>query len=420
MKFGAVYCVYEDSGFLEESIRRIYGLVDKIVILINYAPWNGKVYKDFNKDTYLKISDFFDPFNKIEVVSKFWSTEEEQRNFGLDFLKNEGIPYCLIVDDDELYNYEHLKWAFNQVEKTPDVACHLVLSQVYWKTREYAIQIVKNVSFPFIVKTGGEAFFHDNRSVTVLTNQGYKWASFPEHKILCHHFSYVRSDEHMIRKIRTFSHAPDVTSDWYSNKWLYWNEEVEDLHPNVDNPGSFKRAKHIDNFQHKLEEDCISSDWYKKLKGFNYIKIHNKLNVIEEQRAYVEFCYRLIAFLKPKNVFDYKPFLTYYGFAEAIHQYKLDTELCVIPLENHYTDTSYSFMPDDWSVDKKFDFIHVNKTLEPKQVFFKLDRSKDSYILLSDSMAGNKKLFHELRKDFDFYEVKYGTGFALIRVPKRN
>lgn len=423
MSFGAVYCVYEDSGFLEESIRRIYGLVDKVVLLVNFAPWNGKVYKDYNKETYLKVSDFFDPLNKIEVVSKFWTTEEEQRNYGLSLLRNAGITHCLIIDDDEMYNYEELKWAFQRANEMPDVACHLVLSQVYWKDRQHAIDITENVSFPFIVKTHGESYFHDNRSVTVLTNKGYRWASFPESRILCHHYSYVRSDEHMLRKIRTFSHAPDVTSDWYSNKWLYWNEDVEDLHPNVENPGSFKRARNIKNFKRTLEPDCLSSDWVKELKQLQYIKIKSKLNVVDEQRKFIEFCYRLIAFLKPRRIFEYKPFLTYYGFAEAIHQYNLNTKMDIDVLEGHYTDVTYPFINENEGehlYENTYDFVHINKHLEAVKIFAMLDRTKDSYIMLSESMAGNKDLFLELRTEYDYYEVKYMTGFALIKVPKRN
>ena len=318
-----------------------------------------------------------------------------------------------------MYNYEDLKWAFQRALEMPDVACHLVLSQVYWKDRDHAIDITKNVSFPFIVKAQGESYFHENRSVTVLTNKGYRWASFPENRVLCHHFSYVRSDEHMLRKIRTFSHAPDVTSDWYSNKWLYWNEGVEDLHPNVENPGSFKRARHISNFDRTLEPDCLSSDWIKEIKQLQYIKIRSRLNVVEDQRKYIEFCYRLVAFLKPERILDFKPFLTYYGFAEAIHQHNLKTKLDMELLEGHYTDTTYPFM-GEMDQEGSYDFIHVNKHLDASKILKLLNRSKDSYVLISESMAGNKKLFLELRKEYEYYEVKYLTGFALVKIPKRN
>ena len=76
-KIGAVYCVYEDSGFLTESIQRIYPLMDKILILVGFAPWNGKATHSISLKTHETILKIPEPNNKIEVLSKRWLTEHE-------------------------------------------------------------------------------------------------------------------------------------------------------------------------------------------------------------------------------------------------------------------------------------------------------------------------------------------------------
>ncbi|GAH13593.1 unnamed protein product [marine sediment metagenome] len=52
--------------------------------------------------------------------------------------------------------------------------------------------------------------------------------------------SYVRSDEEMLRKIQSFSHAKDIFSGWYENIWLKWRNDMTNLHPSK--VGDFKKT----------------------------------------------------------------------------------------------------------------------------------------------------------------------------------
>lgn len=246
---GAVYCVYENSAFLQESIRRVYELVDSVIILVNCRPWNGVPIPDAPLKTISDIHNLFDPDHKIQVVSKYWRSEAEQRNFGNKLLHSMGLPWCLIIDDDEMYNYQELK---KVLQSLGSISHRVLLSyqKIYWKSRQYSIRNV-GPALPVLCKTDPkDVGFSHARMVEV---SGGTWQALPAEQLLCHHLSYVRSDEQMHRKITTFSHAHEHPMlEWYKNIWLRWTPEMVNLHPNPDAPWSFDQAVATDQGVEKI------------------------------------------------------------------------------------------------------------------------------------------------------------------------
>jgi len=234
---GAAFCLYEPSAFLFESVKRIYPVVEKIVFLINYKPWQGVPIPGSLVNTFRIATSLSDPDNKIEILSGKWASEAEQRNAGLSLLNERKINWCLVIDDDELYNRHELEEAFKLLGANQKVAAHLIYHQIYWKNRD---TIIKGLfgSFPTIVATNGLLFFNQDRMIRV--DKKHTWESVPADIIVCHHMSYVRSDREMLNKIQNFSHADTVVKDWYEKKWLNWNEGIIDFHPTT--PEAFKKT----------------------------------------------------------------------------------------------------------------------------------------------------------------------------------
>ena len=245
---GAVYCVYDDSGFLAESVQRIYPLMDRIVFLVNFKPWQGEP----NPAAYTRTMDIItalpDPDHKIEILSRFWATEAIQRNYGTWFLRQSGLEWCLIIDDDELYNVKQLEWAINSVDLSQH-ACYLFAHQIYWKRRDLVVDM-DSFAVPCIISTEENLVqFNENRMVIVY--KGKTWTAVPRENIICHHMSFVRTDEQMLRKINTFSHAHQVVPSWYEEKWLKWTTDMTDLHPT--GPSGFRKVISADTAAYKLE-----------------------------------------------------------------------------------------------------------------------------------------------------------------------
>jgi hypothetical protein len=271
---GAMYCVYENSGYLQESIRRIYDSVDKVLILLNYKPWNGEGEDSVVADTYKQVSEIFDPQSKIVLISQFWNAEDTQRNFGKKILHEMGIKWCLTVDDDELYNYDQLE-AVKKILETTDKYVLLIPQKVYWKTPEYCIE--NNViAFPALCLADPmKTYFRHARNTIV---NGGNWETLPPEIVICHHYSYVRTEEQLQRKIKTFSHATDYSfEDWYENVWCKWTPEMENLHPNPGGKSTFKKAVPVAQTGSVLEPSgCYPGSFLEKaLRATDFQKVSN-------------------------------------------------------------------------------------------------------------------------------------------------
>jgi hypothetical protein len=256
-KVGAAYCVYEDSGTLNESIRRIYSLVDHVLILLSFEPWNGVANIDASLETYKKASEIYDPDNKVTLISKCWKNEAEQRNFGKGYLHNLGIKWCFIIDDDEFYNHDQLQTMI-EVLQTSKMFVYLIRHQIYWKSREYCIDGTVAAMPAFVLSDNAKTIFRQNRNVEVL---GGNWDTPNQDDIVCHHFSYVRTNEQLLRKIATFSHANDYPfANWYENIWLPWTLASENLHPSPESVSVFRRAIPVAEGKYQLEKTGFSRE----------------------------------------------------------------------------------------------------------------------------------------------------------------
>jgi len=246
-KIGAQYCVYEDSGTLTESIQRIYPYVDAIQILLNYRPWCGEPNPAGAKATYDTVRSIPDPEKKIMLISKYWETEAEQRNYGKDLFEKMGMPWTMIIDDDEMYNGQELADAIETLQKTDHQAL-LVHQQIYWKTKDYCMQNITYAMPTFVISNLERCHFHYCRNIKVVGT----WTNLDPNTIINHHLSYVRTDDKLLRKIQTFSHADEerrdgknqkqIWQDWYENVWLKWEPEMTGLHPNPSEKYSWYKA----------------------------------------------------------------------------------------------------------------------------------------------------------------------------------
>lgn len=245
---GAVYCVYDACDFLEESVLRVYPLVDRVLFLLNFQSWSGESNTGILQNTYLRILGIPDPDQKIQIFSKSWPDEESQRNSGLTILKNQNIEWCLVVDDDEMFNRSALKLVFSSLDSA-EHAAYLFYHQIYWKNRDTIIEGLFG-SFPSLMRTDGSVYFNENR--TILVKKGHTWFTISDKNIVCHHFSYIRPKETMLQKVKLFSHAKDLRTDWYEKKWLNWQSDLTDLHP--IQPPVFKRAIPLSESLYRLEK----------------------------------------------------------------------------------------------------------------------------------------------------------------------
>ncbi|HXX70442.1 MAG TPA: tetratricopeptide repeat protein [Polyangiaceae bacterium] len=232
--FAAVVCVYDDHRWLSESIESVYSECDRIFIFLNDRPWYGPLRDQ--TDTLGAVEALADRDSKITVVRGSWATEAAERNAGLDLLREAGFNYCFVLDSDEIYDPAHLQAMKRVVAASPEIQCWHLSLFTYWKSPAYRIDPKEPLKPAVFVKVG-HARFTLNRQVDASSR-----ALIDERVGICHHLSYARSNEELLKKITSFSHASEVIPGWYENVWLEWDKDraLTELHPT--HPAAYQHA----------------------------------------------------------------------------------------------------------------------------------------------------------------------------------
>jgi glycosyltransferase involved in cell wall biosynthesis len=224
-RFAAVCCIYDDDSWLAPTIESVYEACDSIWFLIGERPWNGPATDQ--APLIARIGALPDPAGKIRIVRGDWTDEHTQRNDGLRLLAEAGIDYCLVLDADEIYDPAEIQRAMAVARENPQIDCWNVSWFTYWKSFRYRVDPPEAFTPAIMVRVGTGTF------VEARVYRTGRTATFPREVVMCHHMSYARTDEQIVRKISTFSHAKEIVAGWYENIWRRWDADptVENVHP---------------------------------------------------------------------------------------------------------------------------------------------------------------------------------------------
>lgn len=223
MKIGVLTNAFCEEELIVGCIQQ-FGDLFEHVVLVSKTPWHGE-YKSDN--THVIAANL-----GATVQVGNWSSASEQLNHGLSLFKE--YDWVIIVDADERYSKSDLQMLVNDLGALKRMkfkgSVRTNSWDVYWKTPNWKI-VPEQTDYPLIAITPDQSFGHI-RSHTGQT----AWSSAN-----MHHFSYVRNDESMLKKITSFDASVEFDPyKWYVEKWLRWNPDMEDLHP--VNPPQFKKA----------------------------------------------------------------------------------------------------------------------------------------------------------------------------------
>lgn len=237
----ALYCVFDYDGWLETSIASIYEQVSSIYLIVSDRSWHGQ--EGDNVELFEHVYRLVDPQRKIKLVQGSWNNEIDQRNFSLACAIADGHEYALIIDSDEIYEGSQIASAVQLATSSPEVEVWHVKWFTYWKSVRYRIDPLEPYDPPVLLKLNNQGAFVEHRNYLAKNHQ-----LIPPEICLCHHLSYVRSEE-VFRKKHIFSqghdgqgHAHSARLNWYKDVWLAWDNDhsLTDLHP--VNPPWYKRA----------------------------------------------------------------------------------------------------------------------------------------------------------------------------------
>jgi len=234
-KFAVQILLFDSEHFILSCIENCAKFVDKIYVLYSPQPWSYNpsakdLYRNKSNPEVLKSSSHY---SKIELVTGNWATEEAQRNEGLERAKKDGFDYLIIQDADEFYTPAEYKKNLEGIDANPNFDYYRNPWLLYWKDIEHVIRFRKvegkkntviNFNANFAINLSRDIYFTCNRKVNSKTPYFLKG--------LCHHLSYVMSDEMMFRKLSTWGHSNRVNIElWYKSKWLAWRPGTVFINP---------------------------------------------------------------------------------------------------------------------------------------------------------------------------------------------
>ena len=239
-RIGAGICVHNEEEYISYCLRGIYDLVEVIAVCVNVGvPWGGTP-EPLDRTLEL-VQSFPDPDGKLRIQPGEWRTEIEQRNSNLDLIRD-AVDYYLILDADEFYTQSDFARIRRHVAWRPHIGQFRIRVNTYWKTNP-----LWRIDPPEPLKQYILSRVRPGTRFTGLRGTNEKWRSvIPRSTAVMHHFSYARTSEKVLQKIRNFSHKDQVVSGWFENVWLGWdaNRDMENLHPT--NPPEYKRAVPVD------------------------------------------------------------------------------------------------------------------------------------------------------------------------------
>ena len=203
--------------YLEEDIYHM--------VLISKTPWCGTCsHDDALTRNAAQGADY--------VGEGAWKNQAEQFNWGLRALNAKGFKWAIICDADEYYQPISIKIILEEIKKFDrEGQIRTPWMEVYWKLPIFRISN-KQTDTPVIAIKTDQIF--SNKRTPSLSEYGLSSA-------MLHHFSYVRSDEEMLKKIESFEHSNEFNKmEWYENVWKQWTPTMRNLHPVV--PSQFNCA----------------------------------------------------------------------------------------------------------------------------------------------------------------------------------
>lgn len=275
--------------FILHAINNTADHVDRIYILYSPVPWeyDKEARKNIQNTSNLDILKKCAHFDKLKIIEGVYSTEEDQRNEGLEIARADGMDFLVIQDPDEFYFPKDFSDNLKAMANHPEAWYFRNPWYLFWKKKDYVIQFREahgqnhtliNYNPVFALNCNSPVKFIRNRLVNT-TDTIY--LDRP-----CYHLSYYLSDNRLFEKINTWGHADQFRNKkkWYKYKWQAWDAKTKNLNP--FNPLGWEKAVKFEN-EIPLEISLINGPK------------HEKYNMSTLERA-------------DEWVYDFKGFIYYY------------------------------------------------------------------------------------------------------------
>ena len=216
---------YNEADKISKHIKNWKGLIDKHLVLLSSLPWNGSPSEYDGTGEIAKQEG-------AEVITRFWSNEDEQRNWGLAYLYN--YDYVLKIDTDDIFTEEdqdkilkRLNDPYDYINKSnkkiPAFCSNRMIT--YWKNEDYIFD-PPDKHRPIIAVDPKQVRFSDKRSISKFHDKTNIETIEPI-DVSIHHYSWIGTDDKIKEKIEHYSHNKDIALNWFDDVWMKWTPESD-------------------------------------------------------------------------------------------------------------------------------------------------------------------------------------------------
>jgi len=240
LRFGISICAHNESDYITYCLKSIYDFAYVIAVSVNTGiPWGG--VPEPLDNTLELVRSFPDPDGKLRIITGEWASEMDQRTATADLVRSEA-NYLMTVDADEIYCKDDLARLRRFVALRPFVGQFRIRMRTYWKIRPFYVIDPPEPYRRYLISR-----LRPSTRLIGFSRTNERWrCMIPPRVAVCHHFSYARTDERMLQKLRNTSHRNELVEGWFENVWLKWDTDhnLQNLHPT--HPPEFKRAIPVD------------------------------------------------------------------------------------------------------------------------------------------------------------------------------
>lgn len=219
MKLGVSITAFREKNIVP-IIKQYEGIADKIMVGVSKSPWNGSYRGDLTAERAVNETGAC-------VIQKSWRKEADQRNELMEYMRD--MDYIIVSHCDTWFSFDDLKRLKSMELTGLHYDCNVY---TYWK--DYNTVISPALSLPTILVRSDARFTH----ILNIENQEAVPRKLP---ITCHHVSWVKTDDEILKKIQSYSHAEEIQKDWFDRVWVNWSRNMEDFAPTI--PQDFKRVE---------------------------------------------------------------------------------------------------------------------------------------------------------------------------------
>ena len=209
-----ILCKYMED-YLVRVARECCKYSEIVLVMNSKSDWPGIINPIEDMTEHVFKSEFDNC--QVQLVRGTWTTEEHQRNVGLEMLSE--FNFVMIVEADEFLLEDDFKLFHDMLDGRHDAYLAKPMLE-YWKDENHILDPLRTYE-PIIAVNPRKAKFYDKRCASVRQER------FRQCPIDIHHMSYCFPDFKMKWKMQNWwdSNNGRINYNWYEEKWLKWDND---------------------------------------------------------------------------------------------------------------------------------------------------------------------------------------------------